>query len=100
MMRPQPKRCLSLRPLLLVLLTTVVIGSAHTAEAQTASEQTAEGRKSPWAAGGLSVLLPGAGQAYNEQWGKGGAFRDGVLIGTAAKARVGNDGELFTYERR
>ncbi len=80
MIRPQPKRCLSLRPLLLVLLTTVLIGSAHTAEAQTANGQTVESRKSPWAAGGLSVLLPGAGQAYNGQWGKGGLMLGGMAV--------------------
>ncbi len=81
MTRLQPKRWLSLRPLLLVLLTTVLIGSAHTAEAQTASEQTVESRKSPWAAFALSFLvIPGAGQAYNGQWGKGGLMLGGVAV--------------------
>ncbi len=37
-------------------------------------------RHSPLLAGGASVLLPGAGQFYNGQWLKGGAF----FVGTAA----------------
>ena len=60
--------------------TDAMIGSSHTAEAQTASEQTVESRKSPWAAFGLSVLIPGAGQAYNGQWGKGGLMLGGVVV--------------------
>ena len=75
MMRPQPMRWLDVGPLLLVLLTTVLIGStAGTAEAQS------ESRKSPWAAGGLSFVIPGAGQAYNGQWGKGGLMLTGLVV--------------------
>ncbi len=71
---------LNIRPLLLVLLA-MLVASAHTAEAQTSSEQTVESRKSPWLAFGLSVLLvPGAGQAYNGQWGKGGLMLGGVVV--------------------
>ncbi len=94
LMRPQPKRWLSLRPLLLLLLTAVLIGStARTAEAQTASEQTVESRKSPWAAFGLSVMLPGAGQAYNGQWGKGGLMLGGVAVSVVVvAANVGDCG--------
>ncbi len=74
-MRPQPKRWLNTSPSLVVLLTTVLLGAtALTAEAQ------AESRKSPWGAFGLSVLLPGAGQAYNGQWGKGGLMLGGVAV--------------------
>ncbi len=81
MMRARPKRSLNVRPLLLVLLTTVLLGSANTAEAQTASEQTVEARKSPWVAFALSFfVIPGAGQAYNGQWGKGGLMLGGVVI--------------------
>ena len=72
---------LNVRSLLLLLLAMMLIGSAHTAEAQTASEQTVESRKSPWLAFGLSFLvLPGAGQAYNGQWGKGGLMLGGVAV--------------------
>ncbi len=80
-MRARPKRSRNLRPLLLVLLTTVLLGSAHTAEAQTASEQTVEARKSSWVAFALSFfVIPGAGQAYNGQWGKGGLMLGGVAV--------------------
>ncbi len=79
MMHLQAKRCLSLRPILLLLLTTMLIGStAHTVEAQTEAGQTVESRKSPWLAFGLSFLIPGAGQAYNGQWAKGGLMFGGV----------------------
>jgi hypothetical protein len=37
-------------------------------------------RHSPYIAGGLSVLTPGAGQAYNGQWVKGGL----LFLGTAS----------------
>ena len=74
-MRPHAKRILSLRPLFLLLLTATLIGgTARTAEAQV------ESRKSPWGAFGLSLLIPGAGQAYNGQWGKGGLMLGGVVV--------------------
>ncbi len=77
---PQAKRWLRVHPLSLVLLA-MVIGSAHAAEAQTANEQTVESRKSPWLAFGLSaIVVPGAGQAYNGQWGKGGLMLGGVVV--------------------
>ncbi len=69
-----------LRPLSIVLLTTVMIGSAHPAEAQTASEQTVEARKSPWGAFGLSFMIPGGGQAYNGQSGKAGLMLLGEVV--------------------
>ena len=72
---PSTKRLPSFRPFLLLLLTAMLIGAAaRTAEAQT------ESRKSPWLAFGLSYLLPGAGQAYNGQWGKGGLMLGGVAV--------------------
>ncbi len=80
MMRPQANRWLNVRPLLLGLLTMMLIGSPHTAEAQTASEQTVESRKSPWLAFGLSFVITGAGQAYNGQWGKGGVMLGGTAV--------------------
>ena len=81
MIRAQPKRWANVRPLLLALLTTVLLGSANTAEAQTASEQTVEARKSPWVAFALSFfVIPGAGQAYNGQWSKGGLMLGGVAV--------------------
>ena len=97
MMRPQPKRWLNVRPLLLVLLTTVLIGSAHLAEAQTASEQTVEARKSPVAAFGLSFMIPGAGQAYNGQWGKGGLMLGGAVVSTVVFA-VGVSNSIFSTD--
>ena len=98
MMHLQAKRRLNVGPLLLVLLTTVLIGSAHTAEAQTASEETVEGRKSPWAAFGLSFLIPGGGQAYNGQWGKGGLMLGGEVASIVIVAANAGDcavGSLF-----
>ncbi len=83
-MRHESKRLLSLRPLLLFLLTTGLIGAtARTTQAQT------ESRKSPWAALGLSFLIPGGGQAYNGQWAKGG-----LMLGGAALFAVPVLGEL------
>lgn len=35
--------------------------------------------RNPWVAGILSGLLPGLGQFYNRQWGKGVGFLAGVL---------------------
>ncbi len=65
---------LSLRPLLLLLLITMLIGATvRTAEAQV------ESRKSPWVALGLS-MLPGGGQAYNGQWAKGGLMLGGAVL--------------------
>lgn len=76
MIRCQSKRLLNVRSLLLPLLTATLIGStAPSIEAQV------ESRKSPWGAFGLSVLIPGAGQAYNGQWGKGGLMLGGYLVG-------------------
>ena len=65
MMHPLARRWLNVRPLLLGLLTMVLIGSAHTAEAQTANEQTVESRKSPWMA-----LVQGAAQQDREPLGR------------------------------
>lgn len=36
-------------------------------------------QKSPVAAGIFSMLIPGAGQAYNGQWGKGVVFLTGIV---------------------
>src|SRR2546428_4502594 len=36
--------------------------------------------KNPWVAGILSGVLPGLGQFYNRQWGKGVGFLLGVVI--------------------
>jgi hypothetical protein len=35
--------------------------------------------RNPWVAGLLSGLLPGLGQFYNRQWGKGAGFLLGVF---------------------
>ena len=70
----------ALRPMFIVLLTTVMIGSAHPAEGQTASEQAAEAPKSPMGAFALSMMIPGAGQAHNGQWGKGALMLGGGLV--------------------
>lgn len=36
--------------------------------------------RNPWAAGLLSGLLPGLGQFYNRQWGKGAGFLLGFVV--------------------
>jgi len=78
-----------LRSILLLLLTATLIGStAHTVEAQ------AESRKSPWGAFALSVLLPGAGQAYNGQWGKGGLMLGGVVVSSGVV--LADDCDVFS----
>ena len=83
-----------LRLLSIVLLTAVKIGSAHPAEGQTSSEetseQTAEAPKSPGGAFALSLMIPGAGQAHNGQWGKGALMLGGGLVSVAA-AVAGSD---------
>ncbi len=91
---------LSPRPLSIVLLTAVMIGSAHPAEGQTASDQTvesttaeattAEPPKSPGGAFALSLMIPGAGQAHNGQWGKGALMLGGGLVSVGA-AVAGSD---------
>ena len=40
-------------------------------------------KKNPWIAGGLSLLIPGAGQAYNNQLGKGATSLGTVIVGLA-----------------
>lgn len=35
--------------------------------------------RNPWAAGLLSSVLPGLGQFYNRQWGKGVGFLAGII---------------------
>jgi hypothetical protein len=39
--------------------------------------------RNPWLAGLLSSVLPGLGQFYNRQWGKGAAFLVGLIALTA-----------------
>jgi len=95
MMRRRPKRWLTVRPLLLVVLTMMLIGSGHTAEAQTASEQTVEARKSPGLALGLSFLIPGAGQAYNGQWAKGGLMLGGYVVSAWVVLPMSNIGDCL-----
>ncbi len=89
-----------LRLLSIVLLTAVTIGSAHPAEGQTASERTEEATtaepttveapKSPAGAFALSLMIPGAGQAHNGQWGKGALMLGGGLVSLGA-AVAGSD---------
>lgn len=73
-----------LRPLSIVLLAIAMIGSADPAEGQSASEetseQTEEAPKSAVGAFGLSMMIPGAGQAHNGQWGKGALMLGGGLV--------------------
>ena len=85
---PQP---VGLRAFSMVLLTTVMIGSAHPAEGQTASEQTAEAPKSPMGAFALSMMIPGAGQAHNGQWGKGGLMLGGGLVSVGVALAGANE---------
>ena len=96
MMGPEPRGWLKVSPLLLVLLITGLIGSAHTAEAQTASEQTVQARKSPWLAFGMSSLITGAGQAYNGQWGKGGLMLGGQIVSVSLFLSGANDCDIYS----
>ncbi len=83
-----------LRLLSIVLLAAAMIGWAHPAEGQTSSEetseQTAEAPKSPGGAFALSLMIPGAGQAHNGQWGKGALMLGGGLVSVGA-AVAGSD---------
>ena len=90
MMRTQARRWLNLPPLLVILLTTILIGStACAAEAQV------ESRKSPWGAFGLSFLITGAGQAYNGQWGKGGLMLGGQVVSAGVMVAGADDCDFF-----
>ena len=80
-----------LRPLSIVLITTVMIGSALAAEGQTASEQTVEAPRSPMGAFALSMMIPGAGQAHNGQWGKGGLMLGGGLVSAGVAIAGANE---------
>ena len=75
-MGPYLTRLLDLRSLLLLLLTVTLIGA-------TATPAEAQSRKSPYVAGGLSFVIPGTGQFYNGQWGKGGLMLGGAVVSTA-----------------
>ena len=50
---------------------------------RTATEETVRSRKSPWGAVGLSLMLPGGGQAYNGQWRKGALMLAGGVVSLA-----------------
>ena len=79
-----------LRLLSIALLTAATVGSAHPTEGQTADAPTtdtitveaatAEAPKSPGGAFALSLMIPGAGQAHNGQWGKGALMLGGGLV--------------------
>ncbi len=79
------------RLLSIVLLTAVMIGSAHPAEGQSASEQTEEAPKSVAGAFGLSMMIPGAGQAHNGQWGKGTVMLGGALVSVGVAIAGSNE---------
>ena len=49
--------------------------------------------KSPWLAFGLSYLLPGLGQVYNGEVGKGFLFMGGVVAGVGIMVLSAGDGE-------
>ena len=92
-MHPHAKRLPSLRPLLPLLLTATLIGAmAHPAEAQV------ESQKLPGEALSLSLLVPGAGQAYNGQWTKGGLMLGGQLAALGVLLKY-NSCDLFDYNR-
>ena len=88
-------------PLFIVLLATALIGSVHDAEAQTAAEaqttstqpteQAAEAPRSPVGAFALSLMIPGAGQAHNGQWGKGALMLGGGLVSVGVAIAGANE---------
>jgi hypothetical protein len=59
----------------------------------TLSARPAVQLKSPGAAGVLSALIPGAGQAYNGSWGRGAAFffGTGAMYGATGAALFADD---------
>jgi|GEM_PF-6898286 len=92
-----------LRPLSTILLAIAMIGSAHPAEGQSAgektseqtseqtSDQTEEAPKSAVGAFGLSMMIPGAGQAHNGQWGKGAVMLGGALVSVGVAIAGSNE---------
>ena len=58
--------------------------------------QVVAGRKSPLAAFALSLLITGAGQGYNGQWGKGGLMFLGSV--TSIAVAVNNAPDCADYE--
>jgi hypothetical protein len=63
---------------MLALLALAIALSPGDVEAQ-----APEGKKAPAAALALSVLIPGAGQAYNGDWGKAALIIGGELVAAA-----------------
>ena len=57
-------------------------------------------KKNPWIAGGLSVLIPGAGQAYNDQLGKGALYLGTAVVGLALWISGLEDDYYTIYGRR
>ena len=53
-------------------------------------------KKNPWIAGGLSLLIPGAGQAYNDQLGKGAIQLGAVIVGFGLWYSGVEDNGFFT----
>ena len=94
MMHLGTRRLPGFRPSLLLLLTATLIGAtAYTAEAQVQSPRL------PGKALSLSLLLPGAGQAYNGQWAKGRWMLGGELLSLAVVIKYGDGCELFDIDR-
>ena len=52
-------------------------------------------KKNPWIAGGLSLLIPGAGQAYNDQVKEGLGYFVGAIIGRGFMYVAGEDDYKF-----
>ena len=52
-------------------------------------------KKNPWIAGGLSLLIPGAGQAYNDQVKEGLVYFGGVIIGAGLMYAANEDNYRF-----
>lgn len=56
-------------------------------------------RKSPVAAGALSALIIGGGQAYNGEWGKAAGFLGGAIVfGSATLSELESDACVFNDE--
>ncbi len=56
-------------------------------------------KKNPWIAFGLSLLIPGAGQAYNDQLGKGAIQLGTVIVGFGFLSSAAEDDYRNMYGR-
>lgn len=70
------------------LVVLALLAFAPPASAQQAPQVVFVQEKNPVAAGIFSILIPGAGQAYNGQWNKAWGFFLGVGLGAVATSEA------------